>query len=68
MVRVLDHPARLHDRHGHPVPRSIRDLQQWGVICFQQGLTGDHEHQNVFQCERTLRMRETGAHAVVCDL
>ena len=60
MVQALEHQARLHDP---PCSSVSRVLQQCGASCFQQGLKGDHEHQNFFQCERTFRMRETVARA-----
>ena len=70
MVRVQ---ARLHDRHGQTVTRSVLDLQHWGVTgCLQQDLAGDLEHQNFVQRGRTTRAREPAGHAgnyfIVCDL
>ena len=59
----IEHQARLPDRPGHPDPRSDLDPQQRCVNCWQQGLTCDREHQNFCRCERTLRLRETDAHA-----
>ena len=64
MVRVQ---ARLHDRHGQTVTRSILVTG-----CLQQDLAGDLEHQNFVQRGRTTRTREPAGHAgnyfIVCDL
>ena len=44
-------------------PRSTRDLQQWVVNGFQQGLTIDLHQQKCDHCEKTISTRERAAHA-----